>query len=148
MKVFAVAALAALGAALSGCATIIKGETPKVSVTSPPAEGARCALFTADRYYGDVLTPGAIAVPRNRHDISIVCTKLGFKDASATVSSDFNFVTLGNAVIGGLVGVTVDATTGANDSYTHEIEVPMEPMPKPAADAPATTVYTLLAPAS
>src|SRR5205823_13650534 len=106
------AALAALGAALSGCATVIKGETQTVSVASPPAEGARCALFTADRYYGDVLTPGAITVPRTRHDISVVCTKRGFRDASATVSSDFNFVTLGNALVGGMTGVIVDATTG------------------------------------
>jgi hypothetical protein len=42
-------------------------------------------------------------------------------------------VTLGNAVIGGLVGVTIDATTGANDSYPHEIEIPMEPLPRPQA---------------
>lgn len=142
------AALAALGAALSGCATVIKGETQTVSVSSPPVEGARCALFTADRYYGDVLTRGAITVPRSRHDISIVCTKRGFRDASATISSDFNFVTLGNAIIGGMTGVIVDATTGANDSYPHEIEIPMEPAPRPAEAAPATTVYTLSAPAS
>lgn len=133
----------------SGCATVIKGETQTVSVTSPPVEGARCALFTADRYYGDVLTPGAITIPRSRHDVSVICTKRGFKDASATLSSQFNFVTFGNAVIGGMTGVIIDATTGANDSYDHEIEIPMEPAPRPSDTAPATTtIYTLSSPAS
>jgi hypothetical protein len=147
MKMFAVAVLAAMGAALSGCATVIKGETQTVTVASPPAVGARCALFTADQYYGDLLTPGAITIPRSRQDITVACTRRGFKDASATVSSDFNFVTLGNAVIGGLIGVTVDATTGANDSYPHEIEIPMEPAPRPAMTAPGA-VYSLPNPSS
>jgi hypothetical protein len=64
------------------------------------------------------------------------------------VSSDFNFVTLGNAVAGGLVGVTIDATTGANDSYPLEIELPMEPLPRAAVTTPASTVYSLSGPAS
>jgi hypothetical protein len=80
--------------------------------------------------------------------VTIVCTKRGFKDASATVSADFNFVTLGNAVIGGLVGVTVDAVTGANDSYPHEIELPMEALPRPPLSAPDTAPTSLSAPAS
>ncbi|HEX3943044.1 MAG TPA: hypothetical protein VHW69_03045 [Rhizomicrobium sp.] len=107
-----VAALAALGVALSGCATVIRGETQTVNVTSPPAWGARCVLYNADGYYGDVITPGAVTVPRNREDLSVVCTKRGFKDASQSVSSSFNFITFGNLAVGGLVGVTIDATTG------------------------------------
>jgi hypothetical protein len=82
--------------------------------------------------------------------------KRGFKDASTIISSDFNFVTLGNVgvgvvagVIGLTTGVAMDATSGANDSYPHEIEIPMEPLPRPAAAEPATTTrYTLSAPAS
>src|SRR3954471_229460 len=77
------AAAAAMAPALSGCATMIKGEAQTVSVTSPPAYGARCGFFTNDRHYGDVLTPGAITLPRSGDDMSVVCTKHGFKDASA-----------------------------------------------------------------
>ena len=135
------AALAAL--ALSGCATVIRGETQTVNVTSPPAWGARCVLYNADGYHGDLITPGAITVPRSRDDLSVTCTKRGFKDASQTVSSDFNFITFGNLAIGGLMGVTIDATSGANDSYPEDIEMPMELVPRP----PATT-YTSPYPAS
>jgi hypothetical protein len=142
-------ALAALGASLSGCATIIKGEMQTISVATPPVEGARCVFYGADGYYRDVITPGRIDLRRDREDLAVTCMKRGFKDASATLSSDFNFVTLGNAIIGGMTGVIVDATSGANDSYPHEIEIPMEPLPKPAAAEPATTTrYTLSNPAS
>ena len=41
------------------------------------------------------------------------------------------------------MGVTIDATSGANESYPGDIEVPMEPAPRP----PATT-YTSPYPAS
>lgn len=147
MKWLAIAAVAAMGALLSGCATAIKGETQTVSIASPPVEGARCVFFTRERYYGDVLTPGRITIPRDRHDVSVVCTKLGFKDGSTTVPADFNFVTLGNlpigvlfGVIGLTTGVVVDVTSGANNSYQHEIEVPMDPLP---AAAEPELAYTL-----
>jgi hypothetical protein len=144
-----------MGVALSGCATMIKGEAQTVSVSSPPVFGARCVFFTADRYYGDMLTPGAITLPRSGDDMSVVCTKRGFKDASATISPDFNFVTVSNVVVGGFFGVVglttgviVDATSGANHSYPHEIELPMEPLPKSSLIEPETGTYRLLAPAS
>ena len=155
MKWIVVAAVAAMGVALSGCATIIKGEAQTVSVSSPPVWGARCAFFTDTRYYGDVLTPGAITLPRSGDDMTVVCTKRGFKDTSATVSPDFNFVTVSNVVVGGLFGViglttavVIDAQSGANHSYPHTIELPMERMPKPSLTAPDTEPQSLSTPAS
>jgi hypothetical protein len=41
-------------------------------------------------------------------------------------------------VIGLTTGVAMDASSGANDSYPHEIEIPMEPLPRPQATAPAS----------
>lgn len=126
MKMFATAAIAAMGATLSGCATVFEGATQTVSVSSPPVRGARCALFT-ESAYRDVITPGSVTLPRSRKDLTVVCTKNGFKDTRMTVGSHFNFVTFGNFVVGGVTGLVVDASTGANDSYPGEIEVPMEP---------------------
>ena len=155
MKWIVVAAVAAMGVALSGCATIIKGEAQTVSVSSPPVWGARCAFFTDNRYYGDVLTPGAITLPRSGDDMSVVCTKRGFKDTSATISPDFNFVTVSNLAVGGLfgvigltTGVIIDAQSGANHSYPHTIELPMERLPKPSPSAPETEPSLLSTPAS
>jgi hypothetical protein len=165
MKVFALfhantlaraslAAAVAVAPALSGCATIIKGRAQTVRVTSPPAYGARCAFFTDNRYYGDVLTPGAITLPRSGDDMTVVCTKAGFKDASAAVSPDFNFVIAGNLVVGGLfgvipftTGVVTDLNSGANHSYPHDIEIPMERLPPPPAAEPESGPQSLSPPA-
>jgi hypothetical protein len=131
MKLLAVAAIAALGAGLCGCATVIKGTTQTVNVSSPPVWGARCVLFTENGYYWDVITPNSVTVPRSREDLNVICTKRGFKDARAIAPSQFNFVTFGNAIAGGVTGVIIDGFTGANDSYPHDIEVPMERTPRP-----------------
>jgi hypothetical protein len=63
--------------------------------------------------------------------MSVVCTKRGYKDATKTISSHFNFVTFGNFVLGGTTGIIIDASDGANESYPGEIEVPMERAPSP-----------------
>jgi hypothetical protein len=104
MRVVIIAAVAAAGAALSGCATVIKGEAQTISVATPPVEGARCVFYGADGYYRDVLTPGRVDIRRDREDLTVTCTKRGFKDASTTISSDFNFVTLGNVGVGAVAG--------------------------------------------
>jgi hypothetical protein len=142
MKVFATVLLIACSVAFSGCATVIKGTTQTVNVTSPPVRGARCVLTTSDGYW-DVITPGSLTLPRSGDDLSVVCIKRGFKNSSQTITSHFNFVTLGNVAVGGLIGVTVDAVSGANDSYPKDIEIPMErasptPPVAPAPDTPAT----------
>lgn len=145
MKVFATVLLIACSVAFCGCATVIKGTTQTVNVTSPPVRGARCVLTTSDGYW-DVITPGSLTLPRSGDDLSVVCIKRGFKDSSQTITSHFNFVTLGNLAIGGLVGVTVDAVSGANDSYPRDIEIPMERVPRPAP--PTLTPDTQTSPSS
>ncbi|MBV9570361.1 MAG: hypothetical protein JO056_03880 [Alphaproteobacteria bacterium] len=141
MKMPAVAAVAVLGVALSGCATVLMGTTQTVSVSSPPVRGARCVVFGEDMYR-DLVTPGSVRVPRSREDLTVICTKRGFKEAKAVVASHFNFVTAGNAVAGGLTGIIVDASTGANDSYPGEIEVPMGRAPRPTMFHDATIAPT------
>lgn len=144
MRSWRMAAAAGMAVALSGCATVIKGSTQTVSVSSPPVRGARCVLFNSEGNW-DLLTPGAVTVTRSRDDMSVVCTKRGFKDSTKLVSSHFNFVTMGNLVAGGTAGFIIDATDGADDSYPEEIEVPMEPAPRAPALAP---IYPAGTPAS
>jgi hypothetical protein len=44
MKSHAIAAIAAAGIILSGCATIIEGTTQPVSLNTTPEQGAQCTL--------------------------------------------------------------------------------------------------------
>jgi hypothetical protein len=48
MKLQTAAAIAALGVALSGCATIVDGVHQSVSVSTTPVEGAACTLKNSE----------------------------------------------------------------------------------------------------
>ena len=127
MKLTAVAAVAALGVAVSGCASIVKGSTQSIVLNSPPVEGAACTLYNVEGSWS-ATTPGNVKVDRSKTDLTVVCKKVGYKDSTKIVAPHFNYMTAGNLVVGGLIGIGVDAATGANNSYPDAIEVPMVPL--------------------
>lgn len=104
-----------LGASLlfSGCATLTTSSSQTVTVqTDPP--GAVCT-FTRDRAVVGLVnpTPGTLSVSKNRLDLTVRCDKGGYPEATGTVGSRFQPMTFGNILFGGLVGVVVDASSGA-----------------------------------
>jgi hypothetical protein len=125
MKVYTIAAIAAFGVALSGCASIIKGTTQQIAITTPPTEGATCVLSSRQGNW-TVVSPGVAKVNKSKEDIQVRCTKTGWKDATATIPSSFEGWTLGNILIGGVIGVGVDASTGAINEYPHAFQIPMQ----------------------
>lgn len=127
MKSLVVVSIAALGAALSGCATVVDGTSQSVAITSPPTTGAYCTLTSKEGNWS-VLTPGVATVEKSRDDIVAHCTKDGWQDASATIPSDFQGWTVGNLVFGGVVGFGVDALSGAMNKYPHAFQIPMQPI--------------------
>ena len=132
-----------IGVMVSGCATIIKGTKEAIAVTTPPTTGAKCTLKNSEGIWY-LMTPGNAMVHKTKNELHITCKKEGFEDASKIVDADFNGVTFGNAIAGGLIGVGVDAASGANYQYPQAIKVPMTPVaaataPPPAESAPAST---------
>src|SRR6185436_19391524 len=110
------AILAILAAAViltSGCATIVKGRSQSVTVrTDPP--GATCELSKQGQSLGVVNpTPGTVQLGKGAAALDVSCKRLGYLDATAKVSSSFQGWTLGNAILGGIVGIVVDAGSGA-----------------------------------
>jgi hypothetical protein len=136
MKLVSIAALAAAGIALSGCASIIKGTSQSIAIETPPADGATCVLSSKEGSW-TVTTPGVAKVSKSKEDIKATCTKPGWQDASATIPSGFEGWTVGNLILGGVIGVGVDAATGAINEYPHAFQVPMQQAPGVAPDAPA-----------
>jgi hypothetical protein len=120
--------LAAIGGALvfalSGCASIIKGSSQDIAISSPPADGATCTLTSKEGSW-TVTTPGIVKVDKSKEDVQIVCKKPGWRDGVATIPSDFEGWTLGNLILGGVIGLGVDAATGAINEYPHTFAVPM-----------------------
>lgn len=124
MKLTAFAALAALGVAVSGCATIIDGTTQSVSVNTTPEEGASCTLVNSQGTWY-LTSPGSTTVHKTKTDLDVTCTKRGFGSGHVVAVSHFTGKTAGNIIAGGLIGVGVDAASGANYHYDQVIDVPL-----------------------
>lgn len=146
MKFTAFAALAALGVAVSGCATIIDGTTQSVSVNTTPEEGAACTLVNSQGTWY-LTSPGSTTVHKTKTDLDVTCTKPGFKAGHVVAVSHFTGKTAGNVIAGGLIGVGIDAASGANYHYDPVIEVPLGDR-STAAAAPATITTASTKPTS
>lgn len=104
----AVAAAAALG----GCATVTRGTTSQVTITSEPAGAeARSSLGHAC-----TATPCTWEVSR-RSEFVVNYSKPGYEDMQVPVSTRIAGAGVagfaGNVIIGGVVGMGVDAATGS-----------------------------------
>jgi len=127
MKLTAIAAVAALGAAVSGCATVVEGTMQSVSVNSTPADGAKCTLQNAEGTWY-VTTPGSVVVHKTKTDLDVTCRKDGYEPGHIAATSHFGAMTAGNLAlgVGGVViGGVVDAASGANYHYDTPIVVPL-----------------------
>lgn len=124
MQVLRFVAIAALSAALSGCATIIEGTTQSVSISTTPVQGANCTLTNSQgTWYAT--SPGSVVVHKTKTDLVIDCLKDGYGQGHVVATAHFGGATAGNIIAGGLIGVGVDAASGANYSYDSPITVPL-----------------------
>ena len=119
--------LLSLAALASGCATLTKGTVQTVTVNTDPT-GAICT-FTRDAKTVAVVnpTPGSVPVEKARGTIAISCTKQGYEQAAGSLASEFQAMTFGNILFGGLVGVAVDAASGAMHQYPETVTITLIP---------------------
>src|SRR4051812_10109461 len=111
----------------SGCASIVEGTDQSVTVQTSPS-GASCELKRDGTVIGVVNpTPGTITVDKSKNDIAVICKKDGYQDGSGAFSSEFQGMTFGNLLFGGIIGVAVDASSGAMHEYPASVTVVMAP---------------------
>ena len=120
--------------ALGGCSTIVNGSSQQISVQTPNADGAACELKSPDGQYF-VTTPGSVTVSKSKHNLAVKRTKDGFSDGITTISSTFEGMTFGNILFGGVIGVGVDAASGAMNQYPNSVQVQMQKL-KPSDSTP------------
>ena len=127
MKNLAFITLLAIAMLASGCATIVEGSSDTVTVdTRPP--GATCELKRDGQTIAFINpTPGAISVSKSKYDINVRCSKDEYEDAVGVVGSEFQAMTFGNILFGGLIGVAVDAGSGAMNEYPPIVTITMLP---------------------
>ena len=120
-------ALVGLALASSACATVVGGTTQEVFVeTDPPA--AACKLDQQGANVGVVNpTPGRLKVARSKEIMVVSCPREGYEQSNEVLASSFTGATIGNIILGGVVGIIVDAASGANNKYPDKVIVVMTP---------------------
>jgi hypothetical protein len=99
--------LAAVSTLISGCATIVKGTTQVIPISSDPT-GARVTVDSAPAG----TTPTTVTLSRKQNHM-VVIEKEGFAPESIAVTKSMGVAVAGNLIAGGLIGWGVDAMTGA-----------------------------------
>ena len=120
--------------AMSGCSTLMNGKRQSVDfatvdATGVAVEGAECTVTGGRKNAVDesFTTPmEGVQIRRDKSGIHVACSKEGYGDASRTVASKYEAGTAGNLVVGGLLGVGVDAVTGAMFRYPGTITMVLE----------------------
>ena len=121
------AAVIVLGLLSGGCASIVKGTSQSVTVNTEPT-GATCHLSRDGQQIAVVNpTPGTIQVGKGAGTIAVNCKKVGYQDSVGTLASSFQAMTFGNIIFGGIIGVAVDAASGAMHEYPPMITITMLP---------------------
>lgn len=128
MRTLLILALAA--APMAGCATVTRGTTNQVQVQSePPGAQARTSLNHV------CTTPCSLLVPR-RAGFSVVFSKPGYQDQTIDVKTQIagtgaaGFA--GNVLVGGVVGMGVDAYTGATlEHVPNPVRAQLAPVARP-----------------
>ncbi len=116
---------------LTSCATITRGVHEKLRVESDPL-GANVQLSTGEKG----VTPATFVKKRRSESFEVTVSKPGFVPQTVHVKSDFSAtggtaMVGGNFVLGGFVGVGVDAASGAyNSLYPNPVSVHLVPSKK------------------
>jgi PEGA domain len=133
MRILACVALCAI---LGGCASVTRGTTETISVASTPS-GAEATISGLEA--PTVCTTPCAFVAKRNADITVTVVKEGYepqivpltKDIPAAGAAGF----AGNVLAGGLIGMGVDAATGAaTDHKPNPVIVTLQP--RVAAPAP------------
>jgi len=131
-----VLALACLTGSTAACATITRGTTQPFTVESTPPE----AEVSTSSGFNCRATPCTFRMPR-KDAFTITVSKPGYKPVTTQIESKVAGAgaagMAGNVLVGGLIGITVDATSGATkDLLPNPLRVTLEPVDA-LADAPA-----------
>jgi len=125
-----VVSIGAFAIFIAGCATIVKGTKQQVSVSTPGVQGAMCTLSSPAVGTRTVQTPGNIVLPKSKYDVSVNCVAQCYTPGVGVLASETEVMAAGNILFGGVIGLGVDAASGAMNKYQPSVEIAMTPIPK------------------
>ena len=95
-----------------------------LSVSTSPVQGAACTLHNSEGTWY-LTSPGSVEVHKTKNDLEVTCTKDGYQPGKQVATSKFGGATFGNILAGGVIGVGIDAASGANYYYDNPLTVPL-----------------------
>jgi hypothetical protein len=119
--------LVGLGMMAGGCATIANGTTQAINIDSEPA-GAECTLLRGGQQLSNVTTPSPVTVKRDQQTIHVRCKKEGYEETLVVMNSRYETASAGNILLGGVIGMMVDNSSGANAKYDAYVMVRLPPL--------------------
>jgi hypothetical protein len=134
--------IAAVVATMSGCATITRGTTEVLVIeTVPPGADVRI-----DPIGVNCKTPCSLELKRKK-DYTLTVEKPGYETVKTNVLSEVSGAgaagMAGNVLVGGLIGVAVDAASGATKKLTpNPVKLTLVPLTAPPAPPAAEATPT------
>lgn len=113
----------------SGCATISRGTLQTVTINTPGVHDATCTLTSSKIGTKIVRSPGTVTIEKGPDNIAISCKKECYQDGVGVLASSIEPMTAGNILVGGVIGLGVDAVSGAMSKYEPEATVHMTRIP-------------------
>jgi len=111
-KLFA-ALLLGITLSATSCATILTGTKDKITFNTTP-EGAKVMHKGVEK----CITPCTAEIPRSLSKQMVTFEKEGFNSKEMKLTKSFNPVSLVNILLGGVIGVGIDAATGSLTKYS------------------------------
>lgn len=116
-----------LAGVLPACSTITSGTSQSISVLTEPA-GAACTLTREGAVVGIVNpSPGTVTVSKSSRDIAVRCIRPGHSPGVNVIPAQFQAMTAGNILLGGVIGLAIDAASGAMSRYPESTIVVLAP---------------------
>ena len=76
----------------------------------------------------DVVTPATVTLEKSQENITVHCVKECFQDGAGIVTSFTEGLAAGNIIAGGVIGLGIDAASGAMNKYAPETIIVMTPI--------------------
>lgn len=111
--------------ALSACASIVSDNDTMTHIQTEP-EVARCELSGQD-LKRVIHTPHSIELPSSAAPVTVICEAKGYRKTTAKLDTSMDGWIFGNILIGGGIGIIIDAVRGAGQRYPKEITLILEP---------------------
>ena len=122
VRVSIVVALAAALTLQTGCATILNDPEQMVAFSSEPDD----ATVAIDGIKMGK-TPCVLPVPRKGWDKVVSFSKPGYKTVNFQLKNTLNMSLAGNILLGGVIGLGIDAISGRGGGYQRSVSVLLEP---------------------